>query len=279
MQSAARVWTRRAKLRVHQTRRLLAWALHPRAFDKPELAEGEGPHPHIVYAKSVPIARVDPDAHVLLEAGKRTNVALAAPHFDGVFVSAERPLSFWRALGRISASRGYQDGMELRGGCIVPALGGGICILSNALFEMAARLGWSILERHGHSMEAVPSESDLPWGMDATVLWPHVDLRIAPRHGSARLGMRVADGKLHLTVHATSSYVAEVELSAADDCIAKTAAGRVRTNRVIRKVDGTSEVLCTNEKRLLHSPERRRNCYTCEEHSCRERPIALRGRT
>ena len=31
----------------------------------------------------------------------------------------------------------------------MPSIGGGICLVSNALFAMAVRVGWSILERHG----------------------------------------------------------------------------------------------------------------------------------
>jgi len=42
-----------------------------------------------------------------LEAGKRANLRLAVAAFDGIVVTPERPLSFWRALGRVTKRRGY----------------------------------------------------------------------------------------------------------------------------------------------------------------------------
>jgi vancomycin resistance protein VanW len=124
--------------------------------------------PHELYRRRWPVAArdaVDPR----LEQGKQINIALAAPYLSGLVVAPERPFSFWRAVPRPTAARGYRPGMELRGGCVVPTAGGGLCLLSNALFAAAAELGRWILERHGHTMTAgVAGAADL----DATVLWP-----------------------------------------------------------------------------------------------------------
>ncbi|MFK9780915.1 VanW family protein, partial [Escherichia coli] len=64
---------------------------------------------------------------------------------------------------------------EVRQGCIVPALGGGICQLSNALYDLALKANFEIVERHPHT-RTVPN-SDVPSGRDATVAWNHIDLR------------------------------------------------------------------------------------------------------
>ncbi len=109
-----------------------------RALDgRPEFAAPArvAPHGPIALRVVVPIARAGADPR--LEAGKRRNVELAATAFHGVATSAARPLSFWRTLGPATAARGFAWGMELRSGCAVPAIGGGLCLLSNALFAAA----------------------------------------------------------------------------------------------------------------------------------------------
>jgi len=266
--STADVLIRQTKTAVFTAHRLIAWRLDPTSWPDARLAEPDEEFPNLVYERRITIVRSDAGADPILEQGKRVNVALAAPHFDGVVLARGVPLSFWRTLGRVSARRGYRYGMELRGGCIVPALGGGICLLSNALFEMAARLGWTILERHGHSMDAgipVPGM----WGLDATVVWPHVDLRVAPTTGRARLRVKVTGNELCLSVESGSPAVSDVLLSAVDDETQRSH----RTNRIVRRIGAREEVLAVNRKRVLERTEPQKSCLTCDETTCKERVV------
>src|SRR4051812_13627990 len=96
----------------------------------------------LVHEQRVALRRSDDGAHPVFEDGKRVNVTLAAPALDGVLLAPGATFSFWRAVGPPRASLGFRHGMELRGGCVVPALGGGLCLLSNALFRAAVDLGW-----------------------------------------------------------------------------------------------------------------------------------------
>src|SRR5688572_33136611 len=94
---------RRTKVAYFQVRRLLTWTLE--RWRVPELAPSPAGFPHRVYEREVSIARTDPGADPVLEQGKRVNLALAAPCFDGIVLAPEQPLSFWRALGRDTAAR------------------------------------------------------------------------------------------------------------------------------------------------------------------------------
>src|SRR5262249_38951602 len=87
--------------------------------------------------------------------------------------------SFWRQLGRPSRRRGFVTGRMLQQGCLVPATGGGLCQLSNALYQAALASGCEIVERHAHSRRVPGSAAAL--GRDATVAWNYVDLRFRAR--------------------------------------------------------------------------------------------------
>jgi VanW like protein len=115
-----------------------------------------------------------------LVAGKIENLRIALRRLDGVVVAAGGTFSFWAQIGRATRRKGYVEGRELREGCIIPTLGGGLCQLSNALYAAALDAGCEILERHAHS-QVVPG-SAAARDRDATVFWNYVDLRFRSEH-------------------------------------------------------------------------------------------------
>jgi vancomycin resistance protein VanW len=257
---------RAAAHRARQVGRALRWALEPEEFPRPQVAAGL--FRHRIYDEAIPLGG-PAVAEEQLERGKRLNVALAAPAFDGVVVSPWRPLSFWRTLGAPAKTAGFQAGVEILGGCLVPSIGGGLCFVSNALFVMAARLGWTVIERHQHSARvgaSAPGDIDL----DATVLWPHLDLRVAPREGPVRLSVAVREGRLHLAADASRPTTLAVALIS-DPPVASGCGGAERVvERLVRdRASGRvlwREVLA-RDRRPAPPPaaERRRTCLTCDE--------------
>ncbi|HZZ35439.1 MAG TPA: VanW family protein, partial [Caulobacteraceae bacterium] len=114
-----------------------------------------------------------------LQLGKVQNLRRAVRALDGVVIPAGRTFSFWKQVGRATVARGFVKGRMLREGCMVPATGGGLCQLSNALYDVALQAGCEVVERHAHS-RIVPG-SAAAYGRDATVAWNYVDLRFRPR--------------------------------------------------------------------------------------------------
>jgi hypothetical protein len=107
--------------------------------------------------------------------GKVHNLRIAAEVLDRILILPGRVFSFWGHIGRASKSRGYVEGRMLQQGCLIPAVGGGLCQLSNALYDVALQTGCEIVERHAHS-RVVPGSAAAE-GRDATVAWNYVDLR------------------------------------------------------------------------------------------------------
>jgi VanW like protein len=110
-----------------------------------------------------------------LEQGKVENLRVAARMLDGLELEAGQVFSFWTQVGPPLRVRNFVLGRELREGCVVPGIGGGLCLLSNALYSVARTAGHEVLERHAHSRR--PPGSRAAEGSDATVAWNYVDLR------------------------------------------------------------------------------------------------------
>jgi vancomycin resistance protein VanW len=110
-----------------------------------------------------------------LQLGKVQNLRIGAHAIDGTRLEAGQVFSFWAQVGKPTRARGFVEGRELRQGCIIPTVAGGLCQLSNSLFRAARDAGCEIVERHGHT--APIANSPFPPGEDATVFWNYVDLR------------------------------------------------------------------------------------------------------
>ncbi len=247
-------------------RRLIGWALEPRAYPDPVRAAADAA-PHAI--ASVLIPRHATSFGRRLEQGRWHNLGLAATALDGIGITPGHPFSFWRTVGRLTEARGFTEGAHFEGGCIVPAVGGGICALSDALFELALRSHCTILERHAHTL-AVDRGPDAParQRVDATVKWPYVDLRFAPRRGQLRLStVRAADG-LVLQIHGSVPIdAAEVRVANAE--VREEDGQRVLHTTLVRRSPAHASdpvVLARDRKRLIATPTR--NCHSCQETDC-----------
>lgn len=114
-------------------------------------------------------------AERFLVAGKIQNLRLAARKINGLEIPANEIFSFWAHVGRTTRRKGFVAGRELREGCLIPSIGGGLCQLSNALYDAALQAGFEIVERHAHTQIVAGSLAEA--GRDATVFWNYVDLR------------------------------------------------------------------------------------------------------
>lgn len=164
------------KARAFQVRRALREARHGVAR-RLQISEegGEGlclaESRTLLYPSQVP-------AESALQAGKVQNLRVAAAFLNGVVIPGGRVFSFWAHVPRPTRRRGFAAGRELREGCIIPSIGGGLCQLSNALYDIALSAGCDIVERHAHSQRLPGSMAEA--GRDATLFWNYVDLRFRP---------------------------------------------------------------------------------------------------
>lgn len=117
----------------------------------------------------------DNEQNWILTAGKIQNLRVATKKLNGLEIPAGKVFSFWQHVGYPGRSKGYVTGREIREGCIIPTVAGGLCQLSNALYDAAMKAGFEIVERHKHTKVVKGSLAET--GRDATVKWNYIDLR------------------------------------------------------------------------------------------------------
>ncbi len=113
-----------------------------------------------------------------LQLGKVENLRRALRQLNGAAIADGGLFSFWKQIGRATLRRGYVPGRQMREGCLFPAIGGGLCQLSNALYDVALQAECEIVERHPHS-RIVPG-SAAARDRDAAIAWNYLDLRFRP---------------------------------------------------------------------------------------------------
>jgi vancomycin resistance protein VanW len=151
--------------------------------------------------------------------GKLANIRLGAERLDGIVLAPGQILSFWKLVGRPCAAAGFELGRSIRGGSVTGDMGGGLCQLSGIVYEAGLRAGLDPAERHPHSRDLY-AEADrfTPLGLDATVVWPYKDLRLA--NGlkvPVRFSIVVEEAAISVAVHAPVPLApARIEINRVD---------------------------------------------------------------
>lgn len=225
----------RAKTMLHQTRRAVKDLSRPvKRFS----TAGE-PADALVIARSVTKlwTEADPREQLLL-AGKIHNLRIAARRLNGVEIPPGEIFSFWKHVGRTTRRRGYAPGRELREGCVIPNIGGGLCQLSNALYDAALQANCTVIERHAHTRVIAGSLAET--GRDATVFWNYVDLRFMPL-AATRIEIKIDANELTVIFRSTAE---------------PSAAGMPPLHQIAQR---------STRRAKDHSPN---SCATCEQGDC-----------
>ncbi len=105
---------------------------------------------------------------------RATNIETAAERLRGVVLAPGELVSFNELVGARTLANGFRPGWEIFRGEMVRGVGGGTCQVSSTLHAAAVYGGLDVVERAPHSR---PSPY-MPLGLDATVAWPSVDLKL-----------------------------------------------------------------------------------------------------
>lgn len=102
------------------------------------------------------------------------NIQVGSKKLSHHLISAGGIFSVGETLGPVDGSTGYKQELVIKGPKTVPEYGGGLCQVSSTLYRGALAAGLPIIERINHSYAV---SYYLPWGTDATIYPPTVDLK------------------------------------------------------------------------------------------------------
>jgi vancomycin resistance protein YoaR len=99
------------------------------------------------------------------------NVRIATELMNHTLVAPGENFSFNRAIGEITADKGYQEALVVNGEAVGRDVGGGVCQVSTTVFRAALNAGMPIVEWHPHTYRLANYERD-GWGpgFDASIL-------------------------------------------------------------------------------------------------------------
>jgi len=108
-----------------------------------------------------------------LSTEQKLNIESAAQRLDHVVIAPDHEFSFNGTVGPRSVKRGYLPAPSYVGPDSPDTIGGGICLISSALYQDALRTGLKITQRIPH----LRVTQSTPPGLDATVWYNGPDLR------------------------------------------------------------------------------------------------------
>lgn len=169
---------REARLRIRLARRHVSDLRERPRFAKKPASAARFEHPWAEYERAW-IAYPGQEEWTL---GKRHNLALMAAAVEGVVIAPGETFSVWRLTGSPTASRGYLAGAALKNGELVSDIGGGTCLFSTLVYNLALLSGMEIVERHAHSQDTYGDARYFELGRDAAIEYGYLDLRFRNPH-------------------------------------------------------------------------------------------------
>jgi vancomycin resistance protein YoaR len=199
------------------------------------------------------------------QARRGSNIDVAASKLDGVIISPGELISFNNIVGERSEANGFKKSWEIFKGEMVEGVGGGTCQVASTFHAASFFSGLDVLERLPHSR---PS-AYIPMGLDSTVVYPAVDLKMRNPHpfpvvihaktSGNTLKVEVLGKERPVTVHFARDVVGTIPFSrkvVEDPALSGKRVVhkqhgirgyRVRRTRELRYQDGTSRVETTTD--------------------------------
>ncbi len=112
------------------------------------------------------------------QARRGKNIDVASSKLEGLILSPGQQVSFNEIVGERSEAKGFQKSWEIFKGEMVEGVGGGTCQVASTFHAAVLFGGLDVLERLPHSR---PS-AYIPMGLDSTVVYPGVDLKVRNPH-------------------------------------------------------------------------------------------------
>ena len=136
--------------------------------------------PVVIYAHKSLIRRVLGNVNMELQENKAVNLSIAAPKVNGILIRPGEVFSFWKLVGKITASKGYKDGLTISNAKVQSGIGGGMCQFTNLIHWMILHSPLDIVEHHHHDgFDLFPDYNrQIPFGTGTSIMYNYLDYRV-----------------------------------------------------------------------------------------------------
>ncbi|MCI8646948.1 MAG: glycopeptide resistance accessory protein VanW [Firmicutes bacterium] len=134
--------------------------------------------PYIQAKSSSPLYNRETGFDMKYQENKVFNLKLTAKKLDGMVIRPGETFSFWKAVRHADKETPYREGLTVVNGEMMTTSGGGLCQMSNLLFDLFLHSPLRITERRGHGKKEFPDPGTSLAGMDATVSEGWIDLKV-----------------------------------------------------------------------------------------------------
>ncbi len=151
------------------------------ALDQNRYAASKAAHllPFSVYAAKSRMVNENSGFPIHYQHNKVHNLRVASAPVDHLLIYPGETFSFWQLVRNADKITPYKDGLVLVNGAIVGEYGGGLCQLSNVLFDVFLHSPFALVERWPHAVETMaPIDPGTLAGVDATVAEGWKDLKV-----------------------------------------------------------------------------------------------------
>lgn len=164
------------------------------AFASVQSAE---PLPALIYRHNSLIFRRLGQVNMTLQENKAVNLALAAPHVNGILIHPGETFSFWQLVGNPSARQGYRVGLTVGNGATGQGVGGGMCQFTNLLHWLALHSDLTITEHHHHDgYDLFPDFGrQVPFGVGTSIVYNYLDYHLRNDTGRTYQLLTWVDGE------------------------------------------------------------------------------------
>lgn len=133
----------------------------------------------LAYQVSSDLINYESGYDITYQHNKVENLKLATKTIDGLIISPLQAFSFWHRVKQHSKYGEFKEGLNVIRGQMQTVKGGGLCQLSNMLYELFLHSECSILERRGHDSISIPIiDHNQVLGIDTTVNEGWLDFKV-----------------------------------------------------------------------------------------------------
>jgi vancomycin resistance protein VanW len=215
------------------------------------------PLPHLVTSYQSPEIRELAGIAMHIQQGRKHNMFKAAEAINGIIIRPGEIFSFWDAVGKCSAFRGYQKGFIVGKNGLTEGYGGGVCLVASHVHNLVLGSPLRVVELHHHSDALFPDVGPrIPYGIGVSVFYNYIDYRfINNSQGDIQLLIRPSRTSLYGEMRAVKQFSRRYELCEMDHHFVREGDDYYRKSVIYRNVfeRETGEILPVEFLHNLHS--------------------------